>query len=360
MNRLFTQLRLLLLLATAAQAGATPAVIAHRGASGYLPEHTLEAKALAYAMRPDYIEQDLVMTRDNRLIVLHDIYLEAVTNVAEKFPGRAREDGHFYVVDFDLDEIRQLRVSERFETTDAGTEPYFPGRFPVWQSAFSVHTFAEEIELIQGLNRTLGHDIGIYPEIKAPWHHRREGKDIARATLEVLKRYGYGLGHRGKKHKTPQVLLQSFDANELQRIRSGLMEEVGIDVPLVQLIAPSSWELAQEKVGDTWRNYEFEWMLTEEGMDRVATYADGIGPAAGLILPESESLQGGQPPAAAPWYRAAKNAGLTVHAYTFRADQLPEGVPDFASLVKLFSDHLQVDGLFTDHPDKVREILKAD
>ena len=81
-------------------------VIAHRGASGYLPEHTLPAKAMAYAQGADYLEQDLVMTKDDHLVVLHDHYLDRVTDVADRFPDRARKDGRYYAIDFTLDEIR--------------------------------------------------------------------------------------------------------------------------------------------------------------------------------------------------------------------------------------------------------------
>lgn len=109
---------------------AEPLVIAHRGASGYLPEHTLEAKTLAYAMKPDYIEQDVVMTKDDQLVVLHDHYLDRVTDVAERFPNRARADGRYYAIDFTLAEIKTLRVTEGFDIDAQGNEvAYFPDRF---------------------------------------------------------------------------------------------------------------------------------------------------------------------------------------------------------------------------------------
>jgi glycerophosphoryl diester phosphodiesterase len=88
-------------------------VIAHRGASGYLPEHTLEAKVLAYEMGADYLEQDLVLTKDDVPIVMHDIHLETISDVALRFPDRKRSDGQFYALDFTLAEIKQLRVNER-------------------------------------------------------------------------------------------------------------------------------------------------------------------------------------------------------------------------------------------------------
>ncbi len=177
--------------------GATPAlpalaadegkiVIAHRGASGYLPEHTLESKALAYGMGADYLEQDLVMTKDDQLVVMHDHFLDGITDVAERFPGRARPDGRYYVVDFTLDEVRSLRMTEPFQLVEGKQVPVYPARFPLWKSSFKIHTFQEEIEMIQGLNKSTGKHIGIYPEIKAPWLFRHGGKDISRAVLNVL------------------------------------------------------------------------------------------------------------------------------------------------------------------------------
>jgi glycerophosphoryl diester phosphodiesterase len=162
-------------------------VIAHRGASGYLPEHTLEGAALAHAMGVDYIEQDVVLTRDDALIVLHDLYLDAVTDVTERFPGRRRDDGRHYVIDFSLAEIRSLRVHER---TGPDGAPAFPGRVTDDQRSFRVPTLDEEIQLIQGLNRTTGRDVGLYVEPKAPAWHRAEGKDLVLAVLHLLARHG--------------------------------------------------------------------------------------------------------------------------------------------------------------------------
>ena len=104
-----------------------PVIIAHRGASGYLPEHTLPAKALAYAMGADFLEQDVVATRDDQLVVMHDIYLDRVTDVATRYPDRIRADRRFYVRDFDLGELKQLDVWER---ANADGSAVYPGRFP--------------------------------------------------------------------------------------------------------------------------------------------------------------------------------------------------------------------------------------
>ncbi|MGL6297049.1 MAG: glycerophosphodiester phosphodiesterase, partial [Plesiomonas sp.] len=187
-------------------------VVAHRGASGYLPEHTLPAKAMAYAMGADYLEQDVVMTKDNQLIVLHDHYLDRVTDVAKKFPDRARKDGRFYAIDFTLPEIRQLSFTEEFVLDkDGKMSQKFPNRFPMWASDFRIHTLAEEIEMIQGMNHSTGNNVGIYVETKAPWFHKTEGKDISVAVLETLKKYGY-------TQKGDKVFFQSFDAPDLQRV----------------------------------------------------------------------------------------------------------------------------------------------
>src|SRR5690606_29927835 len=122
-------------------AAGDPVVIAHRGASGYLPEHTLAAYAMGYAMGADYIEPDLVLTKDKHFICLHDIHLEATTNVEEVFPDRRRDDGKWYAADFTLAEIKTLEAQERIK-----------GRFPQGHSPLGVPTFEEMVELVQGLN----------------------------------------------------------------------------------------------------------------------------------------------------------------------------------------------------------------
>ena len=120
-------------------------VIAHRGASGYLPEHTMESKAMAHAMNADYIEQDIVLSKDDVPIVIHDIYLEEVTDVALVYPERSREDGRFYVIDFSLAELMSLSVNERIDISTKNA--VFPNRFPLKKSNFKLHTLEDEIEL---------------------------------------------------------------------------------------------------------------------------------------------------------------------------------------------------------------------
>ncbi|MCE7631146.1 glycerophosphodiester phosphodiesterase, partial [Vibrio fluvialis] len=302
----------LLALACSASVSANPLVIAHRGASGYLPEHTLEAKALAYGMKPDYIEQDVVMTKDDQLVVLHDHYLDRVTDVAERFPGRARADGRYYAIDFTLAEIKSLRVTEGFNIDDKGNKVAgFPDRFPMWKSTFTVPTFAEEIELIQGLNKSLGYDIGIYPEIKAPWFHRHEGKDISKAVLDVLKQYGYD-------SKEDKVYLQCFDANELKRIHDELLPSMKMDLNLVQLMAYTDWNETMTYQGEQATPYSYDWMFEPGGMKKVAQYADGIGPWKPMLVDDKSTKDN---IIIKPLMGEAKAAGLVVHPYTFRADK---------------------------------------
>ncbi|EKO3941856.1 glycerophosphodiester phosphodiesterase [Vibrio fluvialis] len=340
----------LLSLACSASVSANPLVIAHRGASGYLPEHTLEAKALAYGMKPDYIEQDVVMTKDDQLVVLHDHYLDRVTDVAERFPGRARADGRYYAIDFTLAEIKSLRVTEGFNIDDKGNKVAgFPDRFPMWKSTFTVPTFAEEIELIQGLNKSLGYDIGIYPEIKAPWFHRHEGKDISKTVLDVLKQYGYD-------SKEDKVYLQCFDANELKRIHDELLPSMKMDLNLVQLMAYTDWNETMTYQGEQATPYSYDWMFEPGGMKKVAQYADGIGPWKPMLVDDKSTKDN---IIIKPLMGEAKAAGLVVHPYTFRADKgrIAPYAENFDGMLDVFYNQVKVDGLFTDFPDKAVSFL---
>lgn len=309
-------------------------VIAHRGASGYLPEHTLPAKAMAYAQGAQFIEQDLVMTHDDQVIVLHDHHLDTVSNVDEVFPDRARADGRYYVVDFTLAELRQLAVSERFRVSGGKKTAVFEQRFPLEKSTFRINTFAEEIELIQGLNKATGRSVGIYPEIKNPAFHRGEGKDISNAVLQILKAYGYD-------QQQDSVFLQCFDASELQRIHGELLPAMQMTVPLVQLLGTEP---------------EFRAALTPEGIRSVASYANGIGPSMNLIvLPESVAGK----LKVTKLVELAHEAGLLVHPYTFRRDRLPAYAASYTELLAIFLDDVGVDGVFTDFPDLTVEYVES-
>ena len=325
-------------------------VIAHRGASGYLPEHTLEAKVMAFAQGADFIEQDVVMTQDDQLIVFHDLTLERTTDVATRFPQRARPDGSFYVIDFTLAELRQLQVSEGFTIKEGKALPNYPGRFPVLTSRFGIHTLQEELELIQGLNHSTGKNIGIYPELKSPWFHHQHNKDIATAVLQVLKTYGY-------VNRDAPVFLQSFDYVELVRVHDELMPALGMDLPLVQLIADNSWleTYALDKDGN-WQPYDFSWMHTPDGLHTLARVVTGIGPGLEMLV-QADARPGAVTPT--PLLSEAHKAGLQVHAYTFRSDagQIPAYAGSFEELLEIFCFTVGVDGVFTDFPDQVIQFL---
>ncbi|MEM7431672.1 MAG: glycerophosphodiester phosphodiesterase [Pseudomonadota bacterium] len=311
----------------------TVKVIAHRGASGYLPEHTKPAKVLAHVMGADYLEQDLVATRDDELLVLHDIYLDTVSDVAELFPGRQRDDGRYYVRDFDLDEVRRLTIFERMRPD--GTVVY-PDRYPAKTGHYRAHTFAEEIQLTNRLNRVTGRNTGIYPEIKKPAWHAEEGVDLTPLVLADIEAFELA-------NDPDAVYVQCFDGEEVKR----LSQAIDGRWRLVQLIAHNDW---QESATD------YDAMLTPEGIGALAGVVDGIGP----WIPQLYTpVDGSTPPQSNGLVEAAHAAGLKVHPYTFRQEEIPPGFDDFADLVRFFVSELKVDGVFTDFPDSVIELLKA-
>ncbi|AHH06310.1 Glycerophosphoryl diester phosphodiesterase [Borrelia crocidurae DOU] len=295
-------------------------IIAHRGASGYLPEHTLEAKAYAHALGADYIEQDIVLTKDDIPIVMHDPELDTTTNVAKLFPGRARENGKYYSVDFTLAEIKSLSLSERFDPETQ--QPIYPNRFPATEYDFKIPTLEEEIKFIQGLNKSTGKNIGIYPEIKKPLWHKQQGKDISKIVIDILNKYGY-------KSKEDKIYLQTFDFDEVKRIR----EELGYQGKLIMLIGENDWEEAPT---------DYEYIKSEEGMAEVAKYADGIGPWIPQIIINGQMTG---------LTSLAHKYNMQVHPYTFRIDALPSYVKDPNELLELLFIKAKVDGLFTDFVD---------
>ncbi|MBL1416087.1 MAG: glycerophosphodiester phosphodiesterase [Moritella sp.] len=336
-------------------------VIAHRGASGYLPEHTLEAYSAAYFMGADYIEQDVVMTKDNQLVILHDHTLDRTTDVMAKFPSRYRMvdgDKRWFAIDFTLAEIKTLRVTEGFKIPDNSeknqikdlTQAGFPQRFPLWKSNFEIATFAEAIELIQGLNKSTQRNVGIYPEIKAPWLHRSEGKDISKAVLTMLKAYGYD-------SIDDQVYVQCFDPIENKRIANVLMPELKIDLKVIQLMAETSWNetMVQNKQGK-FEPYNYDWMFKPGAMAEVAKYADGIGPWKPMLVDDKSTYDN---IIVKPLMKEAKIAGLEVHPYTFRADngRTPAYAKDFDDMLDVFYNKVGVDGVFTDFTDKAVKFL---
>lgn len=314
----------------AAAAPAAKIVIAHRGASGYLPEHTLPAIAMAHAMGADYLEQDVVLSKDDVPVVLHDIHIDTVTDVAKRFPARKREDGRFYAIDFAVAELKQLNASERFDPRTGIA--VFPKRFPVGKGSFQIPTLEEELQLIQGLNTSTGREAGVYPEVKEPAWHRAQGRDISKVVLDLLSRYGY-------RTKADQVFVQCFDDAEVKRIRT----ELGYKGHLVQLIEGSRPLLD-----------EHARLRTPAGLAEIAKVADGIGPA----LPDVITRGAGGALVPTTLVRDAHAAGLVVHPYTFRADALPAGVASLDDLLRVAVVDIGIDGFFTDHPDLAVAFLR--
>ena len=289
-------------------------IIAHRGASGYLPEHTLESKALAFAQHADYLEQDLAMTKDGRLVVIHDHFLDGLTDVAKKFPNRHRKDGRYYVIHF------------------------------------KIHTFEDELEFIQGLEKSTGKKVGIYPEIKAPWFHHQNGKDIAVETLKVLKKYGYD-------KKSDMVYLQTFDFNELKRIKNELLPKMGMDLKLVQLVAYTDWHETEEKdAKGKWVNYDYDWMFKPGAMAEVVKYADGVGPGWYMLVDKEKSKPGNI--VYTPLVKELAQYKVELHPYTVRKDALPEFFTDVNQMYDALLNKSGATGVFTDFPDTGVEFLK--
>jgi glycerophosphoryl diester phosphodiesterase len=294
-------------------------IIAHRGACGYLPEHTAVAKALAYGLGADFIEQDVVATKDHVLVVLHDTYLDDVSDVAERFADKRRGDGRFYVVDFTLEELQAITLIER-RNPDSG-ERRFPGRFPYDIGGLKVSRFEDEIGLIAGLNASTGRQVGIYPEIKAPAWHAEAGIDLTRLVHETLD------GHSDRL--SGPVFVQSFDPAAIRRMRI----DFDTAFPLVQL-------LNREDAGNL--------VADDRALDALADVADGVGlPYEALIEPEKSS---GTLRATRLASRLAET-DILVHPYTMRRDQAPAGPIGYLDALKFLIHELKVDALFCDQPD---------
>lgn len=289
-----------------------PIVIAHRGASGYLPEHTTEAATLAHAMAVDFIEQDVVLTKDGVPVVMHDVTLNGVTNVADVFAGRA-VDSKYFVFDFTLQELRQLQVTER----RTGSV-----RFPRQQGSFRISTLAEHLQLIQGLNHSRQTNIGVYVELKQPALHHERGLDLAVVVLKTLTKFGY-------TKDDDKIFLQCFEEDETKRLRT----ELNCRLPLIQLYSkrPSVQQLIE-----------------------ISKFADGIGiNIEALVEPTAKGeIQ------ASSLVKEAHDAALQVHAWTFRTDQLPRWAADPDSLLDLLFNEARVDGLFADQPDVALKYLE--
>lgn len=298
--------------------------IAHRGASGYVPEHSQASTVMAHAMGADYIEQDIQLTRDSVPVVLHDEVLDYITDVSQVFPEKHRPDGHYYVVDFSLAELKQLSITPRHKDY----ELVYPKRFANTEVRFPIQTLDEQLKLIHELNRSREENTGIYVEIKSPRWYQQQGYDATAAVMSVLAQNGY--------HDTmaTPIYLQSFDPEVLRRLK----REFNWEQPLIQLIGDNDWGMS---------DVDYSSMRTSAGLEAVKSYAEGIG----LWLSHAlEGIKEGQPQWSTVLDTADKK-GLDVHVYTLRADDLPEGVESHSQLRKWLKT-TGVEGAFTDFPDQ--------
>jgi glycerophosphoryl diester phosphodiesterase len=305
-------------------------IIAHRGACGYLPEHTAVAKALAYGLGADFIEQDIVATKDQALVVLHDLYLDEVSDVDKHFASRKRDDGHYYVVDFTFEELQSLTLSER--RLPGSSERRFPGRFSCDIGGLRIARFEDEIGLIAGLNASTGRQVGIYPEIKDPAWHRAAGIDLTRLVHGALT--------ANRERLTGPVFVQSFDPAAIRRLK----DEFQTTFPLVQLLNAS----AADNLADD-----------DDAMAALVAAADGVGlPFERLIARDAA----GSPLRATRLAARLGETGLLVHPYTMRRDQSPPAGISYGEALEFLINELQVDALFCDQPDdaiRVRDCSAA-
>jgi glycerophosphoryl diester phosphodiesterase len=325
------------------QHSAGPLVLGHRGASGYRPEHTLASYELAARMGADYIEPDLVSTKDGMLVARHEPEISGTTDVSARPEFASRKatknlDGvqvtGWWTEDFTLAELKTLRAVERI--------PQLRQRNTVYNGRYEVPTFQEVIDLSKRLSRELRRDIGIYPETKHPTYFRKMGLELEPKLVEALTR-------NGLNRPNAKVFVQSFEVSNLKALKGELR------VPLIQLTSASGAPFDFTDSGDP-RKYAD--LLTPVGLREVASYAHGIGPAKDQVIPRDTA---GNLAAPTALVGDAHAAGLKVHPYTFRAENnfLPVNLRSSANPAEygnLFGElsafwAAGVDGVFTDNPD---------
>lgn len=320
-----------------------PIVIAHRGASGYRPEHTLEAYRLAIRMGADYIEPDLVSTRDGILVARHENEISGTTDVAARpeFADRKTTktiDGvavtGWFTEDLTLAELKTLRAKERLPQVRV-TNTAYDGRF-------EVPTFQEVIDLARSEGRARGRVIGVYPETKHPTYFASIGLPLEEPLVEVLR------ANKLTRPSSP-VIVQSFETANLRKL------DRMIDVPLAQLLDATGRPYDFTVAGDP-RTYAD--LAKPAGLAWIAGYADGIGANKNLIVPRDAT---GRLLAPTTLVRDAHREKLIVHAWTFRAENQflpvdfrtgtdPNARGDITAEYELFY-RLGLDGVFADHPD---------
>ena len=278
---------------------------------------------MAYAMGVDYVEQDVVMTKDKRLVIMHDVLIDTTTDVAKKFPNRARKDGRYYACDFTYDEIRSLRVTERFDVKTG--KPVFADRFPDAPIAYQVPSLEEEFYQVQGLNKSTGRNVKVYVEVKEPAFFEAHGLDILKATIEMMTKFGYNNMESG-------AILQIFDYEAVKRAR-----ELGWKGELCMLVTLNGQEHKDDKARHAW--------LTTEGVRDIAKYATIYAPNFNFLAVPSAD---GKSYTISPLGDLAKKNGMKLHAWTLRADSLPKGFRTFGEVLDVAFGTIRLDGVFSD------------
>ncbi len=299
MIRFLTIVCLLTMLAVPRAADQPKQLIAHRGASGYAPEHTPAAYKLAMKQNADFVEPDLAVTKDNVLICLHDDTLERTTNIAEVFPNRpstnykTRQPGkHWVANDFTLAEIKTLDAGRWYKPEFAGEQ---------------IQTFQEAIDLVKTKPGT-----GIYPELKSPELYRARNVDQVKFFVDIIKKNGLDTA---EGLKTTPVIIQSFDEEAIRRVAKELPT-----VPRVFL---------------TSRDQD----MTETRVRELAKVTTGIAPEKDVLARHPEVV------------RLAHSLNLTVTCWTFRADEKTK-YPSVRDEMQHFLYDLGIDALFTNNPDQ--------
>jgi glycerophosphoryl diester phosphodiesterase len=339
-----------------------PLLIGHRGASGYVPEHTLTSYFLAIQQGADYAEPDLVMTKDGVLVARHENEIGGTTDVGTRKEFARRKtvkviDGTpvegWFTEDFTLAELKTLRARERIPDLRPGNTRF--------DGQFEIPTFDEILGLIRSLDaqravaaRRLGLPkparIGVYPETKHPTYFDGCGLRMDRALLATLSRHGY------EGRRVP-VFIQSFEVGNLQRLRKRTK------LPIVQLIEAAGAPYDFVASGDS-RTYAD--LISPAGLVWIAEYADAIGPNKALVIPRDAK---GVLTSPTTLVRDAHAVGLGVHPWTFRAENNflptdmrssadPTQVGDLAAELNAYLA-AGIDGFFTDHPGVARQVLVA-
>ncbi len=323
---------------------ATPQVFGHRGASGYRPEHTLESYRLAIELGADYVEPDLVSTKDGVLVARHENEIGGTTDVSThpEFAGRRTTktiDGRavtgWFTEDFTLAELKTLRAKERL--------PLVRPENTAYDGQFEIPTFAEVLRLVQREERRTGRTIGVAPETKHPTYFDSIGLSLEEPMLRTLRRFGLD-SHRDK------VVIQSFEIANLRQL------DKMTRLPLEQLVDAAGAPYDQVAAGSP---TTYAAMVTPSGLRSISRYADWVGPNKELVLPRNPATGATGAPSAL--VRDAHRVGLKVVVFTirnenqfmatnFRVGTDPNADGDVHAEITAFLD-AGVDGLFADYPD---------